>query len=320
MIRVLFGGCGGATLGIRRAMPQDSILSYELDAAAGEVASANIWNHTHLGVDLLGTSGWLLWDGDKPINLLWSSPPCQDYSAARRGKPQGGRNGWPATLKAIALWAPRYFVVENVVGAPWSDWQREVNALHLPDRGWYHTEVWMLNAQDFGVPQHRRRNFLVGKLCHGAEWRPTLQAPRPFTQRKLTIRDLGIHRSIPWDRSGRDEEGLCWYSPADTNGMAGSDPRWLDRPSPTVVCQEVKGTRACKATDWRWTGGPDRASDALFLSLGLRRASIPMVQKIQGFPDWWRWLDTTSEQRYRMIGNAVPPALAEAVVTALLGS
>jgi site-specific DNA-cytosine methylase len=73
--------------------------------------------------------------------------------------------------------------------------------------------------------------------------------------------------------------------------MAGSKPEWLDR-----------------------------VSDALFLAIGLRWASIPMVQKIQGFPDGWDWLDTTAEQQYRMIGNAVPPALAEAVVTALLGS
>jgi DNA (cytosine-5)-methyltransferase 1 len=320
MIRILFGGCGGATLGIRWARPDDSIQSYELEGHAGEVASANVFNHFHIGVDLINTHGWLLLGERTPLNLLWSSPPCQDYSAARRGKSPGGRNGWPATLKAIGLWGPRYFVVENVPGAPWEAWQREVNGLRMDAGGKYHTEVWELNAQDFGVPQHRRRTFLVGRLFYpGKEALPVLRPPVGSSAR-WTLGDVVPGRSFPWDKTGRDDEGLYWYSREDTQGMAGSKPEWLDRPAPTVVCQEVKGTRACPATNWKWTGGPDRVSDALFLATGLRRASIPMVQKIQGFPDGWDWLDTTAEQQYRMIGNAVPPALAEAVVTALLGS
>lgn len=80
---------------------------------------------------------------------------------------------------------------------------------------------------------------------------------------------------------------------------------------------EVKGTRASRSSGWTFNGGPDRASDATFLATGLRRVSETEAARLQGFPEGWPF-QGTSLARYRQIGNAVPPLLAEAALRALL--
>jgi site-specific DNA-cytosine methylase len=92
----------------------------------------------------------------------------------------------------------------------------------------------------------------------------------------------------------------------------GKRPDFLDRPAPTVTCQEVRGTRASASSGWRYSGGPDRLSDALFAACGVRRASVEDCSLIQGFPKDWKWVGTVTEQ-YRMVGNAVPPPVAKAI-------
>lgn len=59
-------------------------------------------------------------------------------------------------------------------------------------------------------------------------------------------------------------------------------------------------------------GGPDRASDALWLATGRRRATVEEVAAIQAFPAGYPFQGTV-DARYRQVGNAVPPPLAEAI-------
>jgi site-specific DNA-cytosine methylase len=74
----------------------------------------------------------------------------------------------------------------------------------------------------------------------------------------------------------------------------------------------VRGTRASPASGFDFNGGPDRASDAAFLASGRRRLTVEECAILQGFPPGHPFTGTT-EARYTQVGNAVPPALAEAV-------
>ena len=100
---------------------------------------------------------------------------------------------------------------------------------------------------------------------------------------------------------------------------AGTEPERLDIPSPTVATTEVKGTRASAASGGTFSGGPDRASDAMFLATGRRRLTTDECARLQAFPDDHPWQGNKT-QIYRQIGNAVPPALAEAVGRVLLAA
>jgi site-specific DNA-cytosine methylase len=104
----------------------------------------------------------------------------------------------------------------------------------------------------------------------------------------------------------------------DKVGRAASEPERLDAPAPTVTAQEVKGTRAHGAEP-TFNGGPDRASDALWLATGRRRLTPAECAALQTFPPDYPWQGTQTAI-YRQIGNAVPPLMAEQLGRALVAT
>jgi DNA (cytosine-5)-methyltransferase 1 len=310
----LFAGCGGASLGLKRAGFQPVACVERDEAAVATLASAGMpaLLADVNDVDLAPFAG---------VELLWASPPCQPGSTA--GKRRGAadpRDGWPATLRALDVVRPTWFLAENVVG-----WTFHGEACGMDGSGcagcaWdgsivpairarfaFHGEL-RLNAADFGVPQHRRRVFL---------WGGPLPIVAPTPTHGTSER--------PW-RSVRDSLGDVWLDPATCESRAcypcdGSHGRactevWrLDSPAPTVMTTESKGTRA-HATEWTFNGGPDRVSDTAFLIAGVRRIEVAEGLALQGLPADWP-LQGTKEEQYRQVGNAVPPDLAKVVATAV---
>ena len=110
-----------------------------------------------------------------------------------------------------------------------------------------------------------------------------------------------------------------YYTPAETDGKAGGKPEMLDLPAPCVVCSEVKGTRARRATGWTYNGGPDRASDAAFSATGRRRLEPEEVAVLVGFPTSHPFQGNKG-QTYRQIGNAVAPVMGQKIAEAILSA
>ena len=110
------------------------------------------------------------WNTVPDFDLFTYSSPCQDFSNA--GKMRGGEEGsgtrssllWECQ-KAIWIKRPRYLLMENVaslVGKRFIDtFNKWLNVLE--DFGY--TNYWqVLNAKDYGVPQNRKRVFIVSVL------------------------------------------------------------------------------------------------------------------------------------------------------------
>jgi len=380
LVLELFAGAGGATEGIGHALPGAFHLAVEKDEGAAAVWTAR---HGANGRCLVrSTADPLLLREvtryDRDFDLLWASPPCQRHSRAGKGE---GYDGWPDVQRAVAQLRPPFVVIENVVGAPaeeWADWLRSRE---------YSATVWLLDAADYGVPQHRRRQFVVaskvsfvgnmrpphpshgprgrqpwvtmrqalglpgGVLVEGGGGNPgrgrgaasTVRRERDLTDEpSTTIAARPGGNSLPyvkpawWHRDGdpdapsrtistRGNNQISWARDASGEivypgglGRAGTEPERLDQPAPTVTTTEVKGTRASKASKWTFNGGPDRASDAAFLATGRRRLTPSECATLQGFPEHYPWGSAAAVHRYRYIGNAVPPRLAEVVVRRLL--
>ena len=104
----------------------------------------------------------------------------------------------------------------------------------------------------------------------------------------------------------------------DGNGSAGL---YLERPSPTVTAQEVKGTRGNHMNkdlgNGKRSGGPDRASDALWLATGRRRLTVAECARLQDFPPGHPFQGTKGD-RYKQVGNAWPRAFGRVLGRALL--
>jgi DNA (cytosine-5)-methyltransferase 1 len=109
------------------------------------------------------------------IDLIIGGTPCQDFSLAGQRAGMAGDKG-QLTLefcKILREKQPRWFVWENVAGALSSNKGRDFIAiLSEMQKCGYGLAYRILDAQYFGVPQRRRRVFVVGYL---GDWRPAAE-------------------------------------------------------------------------------------------------------------------------------------------------
>lgn len=168
----LFSGAGGSTTGLIQA-GYNILLAVEWEKNADLTAKAA--GHPSVCRDVRDLG---LYDGlEGKVDVLWASPPCQAWSSA--GKRLGAsdeRNGWPWAFDVIDHVKPRWIIAENVPGllsvgtgclgnnptgtcCPGHYWERVILPSFRERFAWVGHAV--LDAADFGVPQHRERVFTV---------------------------------------------------------------------------------------------------------------------------------------------------------------
>lgn len=102
--------------------------------------------------------------------------------------------------------------------------------------------------------------------------------------------------------------------------VAGSQPWRLDEPSVAVAATEYKGTNGkVKEPQWTAKGGPARASDGIWLATGRRRLTVEECARLMDFPDDYPFVGTKMS-RYRQVGNAVTPVVAQRIVEQIIKS
>jgi len=304
----LFAGAGGAALGIERAGFKHAALVERDPDACAVMRAAGLAPVVEADVRDLDTIERVA--GASP-DLLWSSWPCQPWSHA--GSRQGeldDRNGWPWTLDALDRFRPSWFIGENVRGLLSSSYFVDVI---LPDlkRRYRHVGHWLLDAADYGVPQHRRRVFVWAGPAPLVP--PTrTHGPGMFTRPWVTMGQALQLDSAAWlhhmrntDRHPNQERPTPSTEPAPAIGGRGN--QFVDRPAPTVTTADGQGV------------GSADSRDILERTMGRRRLTPAECATLQGFPDGYPWnACRTKTARYRAIGNAVPPALAQAVAQTVL--
>ena len=163
----LFSGIGGFELAMQRA-GIDVIGSCEIDKKARQLLQARfpLSNHYENVTELTGEQ--LKKDGfDGANGIITAGFPCQDLSVAglRKGL-AGKRSGlfWEI-IRIIDETHPKFVILENVPGLLSSQQGRDMGIVitALVDRGY--GVCWrVLDSQNFGVPQRRRRVFIVASL------------------------------------------------------------------------------------------------------------------------------------------------------------
>jgi DNA (cytosine-5)-methyltransferase 1 len=156
-----FSGVGGMDYGLERAGWFTTSFS-EIDKYASAVLASRFPGVANLG----SMTDWRDWpDGEWQDAYLWAGgPPCQDFSVAgKRAGLAGSRSGLALTwFNAVERYRPRAIILENVPGILSSNSGRDLRALTARLEGLgYQWAYRTLNARWFGVPQRRRRVFLV---------------------------------------------------------------------------------------------------------------------------------------------------------------
>ena len=310
----LFCGAGGSSIGARMAGAQiigaiDSdplaVTTYKDNFPKAKVVEGRLDENN--GVRLIGDVGG--------VDLVLASPECTNHSVARgaRAIDAASLESGLYVLPFIRAWKPRFLVLENVARMQrWDGWQgfrRE-----LTRAGYEHTVV-ILDAQHFGVPQARRRMFLLASR----EVEPPLEI-RAATRRVRTAAEIldppGTYvANRIWGRSRPLAEATIERIKRGRKGMPagddfiivyyGSDAAggWqsLDRPLRTLTTLDRFGL----------VSGVGKATT-------LRMLQVPELKRAAGFPDDFKLDRGSRRDRIRLIGNAVCPPVMKTVVESFL--
>ena len=161
----MFSGIGGFRAGLERAGGFTCVGHCEIDKHAGKAyrAAHDVKENEVFYEDATKIDTNTMPDFD----LLCGGFPCQSFSIA--GKRKGFEDARGTLFFEIARVArakrPAYLLLENVPGLLSHDGGRTFAAiLGTLDELGYHVEWQVLNSKDFGVPQSRRRVYIVGYL------------------------------------------------------------------------------------------------------------------------------------------------------------
>ena len=357
-------GAGGMTLGLQLAGFRFSHV-FEIDTHActtlehNHVANGGVL-HGQIHEEDVTTIDWSRYS--KPVRLLAGGAPCQPFSlAGRHLADRDDRNLFPEVLRAARSLQPQAIMLENVQGLArpsfrpyfeyilrqlkwpsveprkdeeWQDHDRRISQHQESVKQWpqYHVSWALLEAADFGVPQNRKRVFIVSNRSDtlekfefpsathkkhsllriqntGEYWTDrSIEPPsknnvdaehlEEFKEFKAwtTVRDVIAELPVA-ARTETESDNNHWFIPGARiyRGHTGSH---LDWPSKTI-----------KAGVHGVPGGENIVlmDDGTFRYYTLRETA-----RIQGFPDEYIFHGARLHVT-RQIGNAVPIDLARAV-------
>jgi DNA (cytosine-5)-methyltransferase 1 len=102
----------------------------------------------------------------KDIRLVAGAPPCQSFSMANRWQSPADdpRNElYKYFLKMLQIIQPQWFIIENVEGIKRIEQNIKQDVLNYTQSNYSFID-FVVNAKDFGIPQNRKRYFMIGSL------------------------------------------------------------------------------------------------------------------------------------------------------------
>jgi DNA (cytosine-5)-methyltransferase 1 len=289
----LFSGCGGSSLGYQNA-GFDIVGAFENWNVAADCYKAN-FSHPVYCEDLSNVARAVALIKELSPDIIIGSPPCQDFSTAGKRKAGNRAALTVAFAEIVTQVEPRFFVMENVPGVTKSDEYKTARKL-FKQAGYGLTET-VLNASYYSVPQRRERFFCIGILGDADGVLSNIKAEAK-DKKKTTVRDyfgnsLGIEH--------------YYQKPPYAAGLRRSIFS-IDEPSPTVRTVNGNITSNFKPHE----------GDSCKLNSSIRKLTYLERAQIQTFPISFNWDASIGKKGgngaiEKMIGNAVPPKLAEYV-------
>lgn len=294
-ITSLFSGAGGLDLGLIQA-GNDVIWANDIDHDAVETYEANIGKH-------------IVCEDIKTIPLetvpksdvIVGGFPCQGFSLANLRRDVGDeRNQLYLFFYSIVKEnQPKYFIAENVKGLLSLDHGSVVKQIINDfNSAGYIVETHLINAADYGVPQHRERVIIVGQRADLAD-KMLFQFPVPTHSRDgaklpkwVSMKTALTSYPANYDESKDSNAYGSSYRFVERNFTAhrASDP---EKPSPTILARGNGKGGVCAIPHYN----------------GERRLTIRESAMIQTFPADFIFHGKMGSC-YRQIGNAVPVKFA----------
>lgn len=282
----LFCGCGGLSLGFQNA-GFNILAAFDFWDKAVKVYQDN-FDHVVFNLDLSE-----VWNSVRTIsafkpNMIIGGPPCQDFSSAGKRDENNGRGSLTVNFaEIVSIIRPSWFVMENVERIKKTE--KLVNAKKIFKSAGYGLTIKILDASLCGVPQKRKRFFMIGRLGEEDGFMDDILLAG-LSSRPMTIRDyLG------------DSLGIDFYY-RHPRSYARRGIFSIDEPSPTI-----RGVNRPMPE-----GYVIHSNDPVKSKEGIRPLTTTERSYIQTFPKDFKFSGNKTEVE-QMIGNAVPVKLAEYV-------
>ena len=285
----LFSGCGGMSLGFQNAN-FEVVAAFDKWEPAVRVYKEN-FDHPIYDFDLATEESLQFIKNLKP-QLIIGGPPCQDFSSAgKRDETLGRADLTLSYANIVAGCKPEWFVMENVERILKSNILKE--AIAVFKKAGYGISYEVLDASYCGVPQSRKRFFLVGHL-HSKDgflnsYFAKNQSSQPMTVYDYLGKSLDIEFYYRHPRSYMRRGIFSIYEPSPTI-------RGVNRPIP-------KGYN-------KHSGDPVDVTDSLRPLTTIERSYI------QTFPKNFVFSGSKTDLE-QVIGNAVPVKLGEYVANCI---
>lgn len=301
----MFSGCGGLDFGFLGGFeykgksygrnPFSIISAYDFDERCVETYTKNIGAHIQCR-DLSTLHSSQIPSAD----LLIGGFPCQDFSICGPQAGLGSVRGrlYKTLVKYMDLHGPAVVVAENVPHLERIDGgkalQKIIRELESANIG-YKFHVWKLFAPDYGVPQNRKRIFLIG-IRSDFDLIPKLPTPTHANSApsiEWAISDLERIK----DEAIPNQSQYFTASKAKNGGGQGDEVSKRGEPAYTIRANP-------------------RSRIQFHYKLP-RRLTVRECARLQTFPDSFPFYHSTTAN-IMQIGNAVPPVLAHHVATSIV--
>ncbi len=228
----------------------------------------------------------------KKVDVLVGGPPCQGFSIAGRRKPSDKRNSLFYEFARIAKeLKPSWIFIENVRGfisAKMNDGRGALDSLYEAFSPEFRIRHYIINTADFGVPQKRKRIFLVGNSI-GADFDFKMPKRKWKPVNRILLNKNQVDKKYFYSK--KRIEGFVRRE--KRNKKRGLGFRWqflkMDQPSYTIPARYYK----------------DGANALIKYSENkIRMLTESECAKVQGLDPK---LFGKSKNDYKAIGNAVPP-------------
>jgi len=348
----LFAGAGGLSLGFEQA-GFDIVAAVDIDPIHCAAHKFNFPNSATVCKSVIDTTGddlrRLAGIGKRDLDIVIGGAPCQGFSLIGYRALDDARNQLVYHFVRLVMeLKPKYFLFENVKGLTIGKHRRFLHEIIEAFRaGGYQVEAdyKVLNAADFGVPQDRRRLFLMG--ARKGLPLPTYPQPTYSTTVGQAISDIPDAETYPelWERDwtkatyGKPSTYAAMLrgkkdDPTDFGYRRNFDPAVL---TGSLLTEHTPLSRR----RFRATKSDDVEPISRFKKLALdgicntlragtasdrgaftsprpihptapRVITVREAARLHSYPDWFRF-HATKWHGFRQIGNSVPPLLARAV-------
>ena len=356
----LFCGAGGLSEGLRQA-GFHVLAGNDFDEAAGGTFARTHREAKFLGgpVQNLTADDFLRAAGLRAgeLDVLVGGPPCQAYSVYnhKRGMNDARSTLFQEYLRLVEGLFPRWVIMENVTGITSAGNGAALRAiLDGFNRLGYNVESRVLRAEEYGVPQERRRFVFMGNRTgepivwpeptHGHDlaplvtvWDalsdlPLLNNGEAACGRTYATEPLSAYQAELREGSeGVFNHAAPRLAPINMQRMryipqGGS---WRDVPV-DLLPRGMRAARRCDHTKrygrLRWDGQSSTILTKCDIHWGAyihpeqnRSLTVREAARFQSFPDWFVFEGSQTEQ-FVQVGNAVPPILGRQLGRALLST